>query len=80
MRSFDPITLRRIAAEIREEQFKLDDLFQEWESHRLGDWQDSFFLRGKGSIFHDFYCSVEYRQVKKRLDQIFSRPHQNHLA
>jgi len=33
--------------------------FTEWESHRMGDWLDSFFLRGKGSIFHDFYCGVE---------------------
>ena len=59
MRQFDPVTLRRIASEIRQELKKLDELFSEWESHRQGEWTDTFFLRGKASILHDFYCGVE---------------------
>jgi len=59
MKLHDPIKLRRIVAELRDELKKLNDLFTEWEGHRIGEWTDTFFLRGKASIFHDFYCGVE---------------------
>jgi len=70
MRKFDPITLRRISAEIRQELGKLDELFREWESHRTGEWADTFFLRGKASIFHDFYCGVEniFKRIASELN------------
>jgi hypothetical protein len=70
MKKFDPDTLRRIAAEIRQERKKLDELFGEWESHRFGEWTDSFFLRGKASIFHDFYCGVEniFKRIASELN------------
>jgi len=59
MKQHDPMILKRIVAEIREQLKKLDELFIEWENHRFGEWTDTFFLRGKGSIFHDFYSGVE---------------------
>ena len=70
MKTLDPITLRRVTAEIRDELKKLDDLFTEWESHRLGEWTDTFYLRGKASIDHDFYCGVEniFRRIAAELN------------
>jgi hypothetical protein len=59
MKAFDPFKLRRIVTELQDELKKLDELFQEWERHRFRDWTDTILLRGKASIFHDFYCGAE---------------------
>jgi hypothetical protein len=59
MKPLDVMTLRRIVTEIQDELGKLNQLFQEWESHRFQEWTDTFFLRGKASVFHDFYCAAE---------------------
>ncbi len=70
MKKLDAIALRRVAAEIQAELKKLEALQQEWESHRYGDWADTFFLRGKSSIFHDFYCGVEniFKKIASELN------------
>ncbi len=70
MTKIDPIALRRIAAEIQTELQKLEVLWQEWEGHRYGDWTDTFFLRGKSSIFHDFYCGAEnvFKKIASELN------------
>jgi hypothetical protein len=49
----------RIAAEIREELKKLDALYAEWRGVDSDAGMPSLFLRGKASIFHDFYCGAE---------------------
>ncbi len=59
MKQLDAMTLKRIVTEIEDELGKLNQLFQEWEEHRYKDWTDTIFLRGKASIFHDFYCGAE---------------------
>lgn len=70
MKKLDAIALRRIAAEIQSELRKLEALEKEWEGHRYGDWADTFFLRGKSSIFHDFYCGVEniFKKIASELN------------
>lgn len=70
MRAFDPVTLRRIITEIQDERKKLIDLFLEWEKHRFRDWTDTILLRGKASIFHDFYCGAEniFRRIAPELN------------
>lgn len=42
MKQHDPMILKRIVAEIREQLKKLDELFVEWENHRFGEWTDTF--------------------------------------
>src|SRR5262245_8785553 len=59
MRAFDQVTLRRILVKIHDVLNQLNELFSKWESHRVGDWADTIFRRGKASVFHDFYCGVE---------------------
>jgi len=59
MKELDAMVLRRIVTEIQDELGKLNQLFQEWESHRFLEWTDKFFLRSKASVLHDFYCGVE---------------------
>ena len=49
----------RIAVEIREELTKLDVLYAEWRGVDSDAGMPSLFLRGKASIFHDFYCGAE---------------------
>jgi len=49
----------RIAVEIREELMKLDVLYAEWRGVDSDAGMPSLFLRGKASIFHDFYCGAE---------------------
>jgi len=61
--------LRRIAAEIREELRKLDSLYAEWRGVDPGTGTLSLILRGKASIFHDFYCGAE-RIFKSVADEI----------
>jgi len=70
MKPHDPIVIKKIIAEIRAQLKKLDELFVEWENHRLGEWTDTFFLRGKGSVFHDFYCGVEniFKRIAPKLN------------
>jgi hypothetical protein len=70
MKTFDPLMLRRIVTEIQDELKKLNELFAEWESHRFRDWTDTILLRGKASIFHDFYCGAEniFRRIAPKLN------------
>ncbi len=59
MKTYQVITLRRLVSEIHAELKKLNELFLEWEGHRFKEWTDTIFLRGKASLFHDFYCGAE---------------------
>ena len=70
MKQHDPRTLRRIVKEIQYELIKLNELFQEWERHQQDDWADTLFRRGKGSLFHDFYCGVEniFKRIAPKLN------------
>lgn len=70
MKQLDVLTLRRIVTEIQDELGKLNQLFHEWESHRFQEWTDSFFLRGKASVFHDFYCGAE--NIFKRIAPVLN--------
>ena len=60
----------RIAAEIREELKKLDWLYAEWRGVDPEMEASSLVLRGKGSIFHDFYCGAEriFRRIADDLN------------
>ncbi|MEK7729732.1 MAG: hypothetical protein AAB354_15100 [candidate division KSB1 bacterium] len=70
MKKIDAIALRRVVVEIQAELNKLEALEREWEGHRYGDWTDTFFLRGKSSIFHDFYCGAEniFKKIASELN------------
>ena len=57
-----PNKFRRIAAEIREEMTKIDKLYAEWQG--VDPDTRTIIIRGKASIFHDFYCGAE-RVFKK---------------
>lgn len=59
MKPLDVMMLKRIVIQIQDELGKLNQLFEEWEAHRYKDWTDTIFLRGKASVFHDFYCGAE---------------------
>jgi hypothetical protein len=50
---------KRIAAELRDELRKIDRLYAEWRGVDPDTSTHSLILRGKASIFHDFYCGVE---------------------
>ncbi|MGH7494617.1 MAG: antitoxin [bacterium] len=66
----DRSKITRIAAEIREELKKLDWLYAEWRGVDTDLETSSLILRGKGSIFHDFYCGVEriFRRIADDLN------------
>ena len=70
MKAVDSITLKRLMKEINHELQKLNELFIEWESHRFTDWEDTFLLRCRASIFHDFYCGAEniFKRIAPKLN------------
>lgn len=49
----------RLAAEIRDELQKLDWLYAEWQGVEIEAGAHSLLMRGKASVFHDFYCGAE---------------------
>lgn len=49
----------RLAAEIRDELQKLDWLYAEWQGVDVEAGPHSLLMRGKASVFHDFYCGAE---------------------
>lgn len=62
--------MTRIAAGIREELKKLDWLYAEWQGVDLETGSTSLLLRGRQSIFHDFFCGVEriFRRIASDLN------------
>jgi hypothetical protein len=59
MKPHDALKIKRIILEVNEQLNKLEELFAEWENHRLLEFADTYLLRGKGSVFHDFYSGAE---------------------
>jgi hypothetical protein len=55
--TLDEAFARRLAAEIEHELHRLDELRDELASAPRDD--DTFALRARGSMLHDFYCGVE---------------------
>ena len=55
--TLDEAFARRLAAEIEHELRRLDGLREELATAPLSD--DTVTLRARGSMLHDFYCSVE---------------------
>ena len=53
----EEVLVRRLAAEIESELAGLDELERELANAPRQD--DSYSLRARGSILHDFYCGVE---------------------
>lgn len=49
----------RLAAEIRDELQKLDWLYAEWQGVDVEAGPHSLLMRGKASVFHDFYFGTE---------------------
>ncbi|KAA0224519.1 hypothetical protein EDS67_23200 [candidate division KSB1 bacterium] len=49
----------RLAAEMRDELQKLDWLYAEWQGLDVEAGAHSLLMRGKASVFHDFYCGAE---------------------
>jgi hypothetical protein len=47
---------KKLAAEIRDELRKLDLLYAEWQGVDSDSGSRSLIMRGKASMFHDFYC------------------------
>ncbi|MDZ7290114.1 MAG: hypothetical protein ONB44_01680 [candidate division KSB1 bacterium] len=60
---------KRIAVEIREELKKIDQLYAQWRGVAQDMSTHSLILRGKASIFHDFYNGAE-RIFKKIANEI----------
>ncbi len=59
--------VKRVTLEIRDELKKLDRLYAEWQGVDPDD--RTIILRGKASIFHDFYSGAE-RIFKRIADEI----------
>ena len=55
--TLDEAFARRLAAEIEHELHRLDELRDELATAPRDD--DTFALRARGSMLHDFYCGVE---------------------
>jgi hypothetical protein len=60
---------KKLAAEIRDELRKLDLLYAEWQGVDSDSGSRSLIMRGKASMFHDFYCGVE-RIFKRVADDL----------
>jgi hypothetical protein len=60
---------KKIAAEIRDELRKLDLLYAEWQGVDSESVSRSLIMRGKASMFHDFYCGAE-RIFKRVADDL----------
>jgi hypothetical protein len=60
---------KKIVAEIRDELRKLDLLYAEWQGVDSDAGSRSLIMRGKASMFHDFYCGAE-RIFKRVADDL----------
>lgn len=62
--------IQRVISEIEEEIGNIDGLLSELSEHQEESPRNSFYLRAIGSIFHDFYSTVEriFRRIAEELN------------